>query len=510
MDLKYYLSILWGNKWIIITTLVITMIAVTVGTMLITPIYSAAATLRVATGSTTSASSADYAYADRLMNTYTRIATSRPVLEELANKLNLQTMPEVKVTTISSTELIQVMVKSPDPLVAQTAANTLADILITQSQQLYSGGEKSTTEILSEQLAIAEVELNQARTDYEALVAKSPTDTEGISRAKLVADLKEQTYETLLTQYEAARVREAIRANIITIIDPAVLPIEPSQPNKIMNIGLGFIIGLVGGIGLVFLFENLNPRLYTLDQIEAVTELDIIEKIPSVRQKGLAGLFSKNNKFSSPVFRGSFQKLQTKISQINTNDQQIKSILFSSAVPGEGKSTIVSNLALAMGKAGQNVIVVDCDMRLPTQHKIFGLPNKLGLSSLLSQQTRLIDVMQKSRNPNTWVLTSGPVTSNAMELLGSAQMKSVLELLVQKFDYILLDTPALLPVGDAIALSNIADAIVLVTRQSYCKEDDLRETFKQLSDLNTRIIGVVVNDAKQARSYYYNKYKYSS
>ena len=136
MDLKYYLSILWGNKWIIITTLVITLIGVTVGTMLLTPIYSASSTLRVATASATSVSSADYAYADRLMNTYTKIATSRPVLDELINKLNLHTMPEVKVSTISSTELIQIVVKSPDPMIAQNAANTLADILIAQSQEL--------------------------------------------------------------------------------------------------------------------------------------------------------------------------------------------------------------------------------------------------------------------------------------------------------------------------------------------------------------------------------------
>jgi succinoglycan biosynthesis transport protein ExoP len=509
MDLKYYLSILWGNKWIIITTLVITLVAVTVGTMLLTPIYSASTTLRVATASTSSGSYTDYVTADRLMNTYTKIATSRPVLTELASKLSLQAMPEVKVSTVSSTELIQVLVKSPNPMVAQNAANTLADILIAQSQELYTGGEKSTTEILSEQLAMAENELNQARLDYETLVAQSPNDTENIAKDTLVIDLKQKTYETLLDQYEAARVREAIRANTITIIEPAILPLKPSQPNKIMNIGLGFIVGLVGGIGLVFLFENLNPRLYTLDQIETVTGLDILEKIPSIRQKGLSGLFKKTLKINSPAFKGSFQKLQAKISQQNTIDHPIKSILFSSAVPGEGKSTIVSNLALAMGKAGQNVIIVDCDLHLPTQHKIFGLPNKLGLSTLLTQQSRLIEVLQKSHNPNTWVLTSGPLVSNSMELLGSPQMKSVIELLVQKFDYVLLDTPALLPVGDAIALSPIVDALILVTRQSYCKEADLRETYKQLSDLNTRIIGVVVNDAKQTRSYYYNKYKYS-
>jgi succinoglycan biosynthesis transport protein ExoP len=509
MDLKYYLSILWGNKWIIITTLVITLVVVTVGTMLITPIYSASATLRVATASTNSITYTDYQYADRLMNTYTKIATSRPVLNELASKLNLQTLPDVNVSAISSTELLQIVTKSSDPMVAQSAANTLAEILIAQSQSLYSGGVKSTTEILSEQLTTSEDELNQARSDYENLVAQTPNDTEGIAKANLVIDLKQNTYETLLDEYEAARLREAIRANTITVIEPAVLPLKPTQPKALLNIALGFMVGLVGGIGLVFLFENLNPRVHTMDQIETITKLDIIEKIPSVKQKGLSGLFKKPVIINNPIFKGSFQKLQAKISQLNSSDHPIKRILFSSAVPGEGKSTIVSNLAIAMGKTGQNVIVVDCDMRLPMQHKFFGLPNKLGLSTLLTQQTRLLDVLQKSRNPNTWVLTSGPVVSNAMELLVSPQMKSVLELLVQKFDYVLLDTPALLPVGDAIALSNIVDAIVLVIRQSYCKEDDLRETCKQLADMNSKLIGVVVNDAKQSGRYYYNKYKYS-
>ena len=312
MDLKYYLSILWRNKWIIISTLVVTLIVVIIGTMLITPIYSASATLRVATASTTSLSSADYAYADRLMNTYTKIATSRPVFDELASKLNLQTPPDVKVSTVSSTELIQIIAKSPQPIIAQNAANTLADILIAQSQQLYAGGEKSTTEILSEQLAIAENELNQARSDYETLLAKSPNDTEAIATASLVADLKQKTYETLLDQYEAARVREAMRANIITIIEPAVLPLKPSQPNKLMNISLGFIIGLAGGIGLVFLFENLNPRLHTLDQIETVTELDIIEKIPSSKQNGLKGLFKQPINTNNHAFQGLFPETANK------------------------------------------------------------------------------------------------------------------------------------------------------------------------------------------------------
>jgi succinoglycan biosynthesis transport protein ExoP len=509
MDIKYYFRILWGNKWIIVTTLVVTLIVVIIGTLLITPIYSASATLRVATASTGSLTSADYAYAERLMNTYTKIASSGPVLAELASQLNLQTIPDVKVSTISSTELIQILVKSPDPAIAQAAANSLAEILIEQSQKLYSGGVKSTTEILAEQLSMAETDLNQSRADYEELVAKSPEDNEAIAKASLIADLKEKTYETLLDQYEAARVKEAIRANTITLIDPAVFPLKPSQPQFLLNITLGVIIGLVVGIGLVFLIENLNPRLYTLDQIESVTELDIIEKIPSIKTKGFAGLKKKKVPLNRPAFKSSFQKLQTKIAQINTSEHPLKSILFTSAVPGEGKSTIIANLAIAIGRVGQNVILVDCDMRLPTQHKIFNLPNTQGLSTLLTHHTRLMDVIKKNRNPNTWILTSGPAVPNTMELLGSPQMKSILEQLTLNFDYVLLDTPALLPVGDALALATIVDGIILVTRQLYCKEDDLRETHKQLADLNSRIIGVVVNDVKHSRSYNYTKYKYS-
>ncbi len=509
MDLKYYLSIMWGNKWIIITTLVVTMIVVIAGTMVMTPVYTATATLRIATASSGSVTTLDYYYADRLMNTYTRIATSNPVLNELANRLNLSSLPDVNVSPVSSTELLQVLIKSPDPVLAQNAANALADILVTQSQELYSGGEKSTTEILSEQLTAAESDLNQARVDYESVVAQTPNDTDAIDKASLVVDLKQKTYETLLDEYEAARVREALRENTITIVDPAVLPTKPSSPRVLINIALGGIVGFVGGIGLAFLYENLNPRIYSLDQIESIADHDVLGKIPFSKTNGLAGIFNKTIPVKTHNFKGSFQNLQAKIAQQISGDHKIKSFILTSAVPGEGKSTIVANLAIAMGSVRQSVVIVDSDLRLPVQHKIFGLSNKVGLSTLLTQQTRIIDVLQKSRYPNTWVLTSGPSVPNPMDLLGSPQIKSVIDLLTQKFDYVILDTPAMLPVGDALVLSSLVDAIILVVRQSYCKEDDFRETCKQLSDLDSKLMGVIVNDARKSRSYYYSKYKSS-
>lgn len=508
MDLKFYLSLLWGNKWIIVTTVAITVIVTLIGTMMITPIYLATTTVRVATATVGSMSYYDYMYADRLMNTYTKIATSRPVLEELAERLNLQYLPDMKVTMISSTELIQITAKNPNPYIARSAANALAEILAEQSQVLYSGGEKNTTEILMEQLALAEEELSQARQDYETQIAIDADDNENIERASMLIDLKLETYETLLSQYEAARLREVLRANTITIVEPASLPLEPSQPKVVLNIGLGLIVGMLGGIGLVFLFENLNPRLYTIDQVEEVTENVMIGKIPSIKHDGgLLRLFIRRHKSNNAAFKESFQKLQAKILSQTVNGSPIKSLLITSAVPGEGKSTVVHNLALTMAKTGLKVIAVDCDMRRPHLHVLNDLQNEIGLSTLLGKQSSQAKTVQKTRHPNFSVLTSGPTPSSPMELLGSSQMRNLITSLSQKYDIVLIDTPALLPVGDAMILAPMMDAISIVIRQNISKEDTVREACKQLIELNTKIIGVVVNESNQNGSYYYYKEK---
>jgi capsular exopolysaccharide synthesis family protein len=506
MDLKNYITLFRVHKWIIITNLVVIVILVVIGTLFITPIYSASATLRIATTRSNSLTYTDFQYADRLISTYAEIATSRPILEELANDLNLSINPDVEVSRIGTTELIRITVKNPDPKIAQDAANDLAQILVTQSQELYAGGEKSTAEIINEQLTVAENELNQARSDYEALVNQTPNNLEDLSKANLLVELKQKTYDSLLNEYETARVQEAVTANIITIVEPAVLPLKPSQPKLLLNIGLGIVVGLIVGIGIAFLYENLNPRLHSLGQIETISEHDIFAKIPFTKPNGIAKIIKRPLPINSPDFRTPFQKLQTKISNHKPGRQNIKTMLFTSAVPGEGKSTIVANLAIALASSSPKVIVVDGDLHIPVQHKFFGLPNYFGLTTLLTEKTKLNNVIQKSRYANTWVLTSGPNVKKSLELLASPQMKSVIEELKITFDFILIDTPALLPTNDAIILSSFVEGIFLITRQDYCKIEDFKETCRQISDLDSKLIGVIVNDATQSSCYYYSKY----
>jgi capsular exopolysaccharide synthesis family protein len=508
MDLQFYLNILWRRKWIIIITILITELIVIIGTFLTVPIYSATTTLRIASASYESLSYYDYLYADRLMNTYVKLATTAPVIDELQQQLGLLDIPQIEVKAIPSTELIQISVESSDPNTAAKVVNSLAQILINQSLELYSGNSVSSLEILSQQVQAMEKEVNQARSEYLALVAENPGDVESIQTAQQTLDLKQQMYASTLEQYEQTRLKASLRANMISVVEPAFPPESPTKPNKIINIILGFFVGIVGGLGLAFVFENIDTTLYTSDQIETASELKVIGKIPSIRQRGISGLGNRTLRVNDSAYKESFQKLQTKINYQNTNGHTIKSLLITSAVPGEGKSTIVSNLAIAMGKIGQNVCIIDCDLRLPTQQKIFNLSNELGLSSILTQQSILTDVLQKCHNPNVSIITSGPVDSSPIELLQSPQMKSLIDGLVQEYDYVLLDTPALLPVGDALLLSTMVDAIALVVRQAYCKESILREACKMLIDLNTKNIGVIINATKQNGSQHYYSAKY--
>jgi capsular exopolysaccharide synthesis family protein len=505
MDLKFYLSTLWGSKWIIVISIIMALVVAVIGIILITPTFSATTTLRVATASIGSISYYDYISADRLMNTYTEIATSKPIMDELAERLNLDTLPGVEITPISYTELIKITINHNNPNIAQNAANTLAHILVEQSQELYTGGEKSAAEVLGEQLAIAEAELNQARNGYEGLLAESPDDAERIEKANLLVDLKTRTYETLLEQYEAARLRELLRANIITIVEPATLPEKPSRPNKVLILAMALIFGVVAGFGVVYIVEFLNPHIRSSDQVEEITGIGVIGKIPSIRYRGLIGLLKRNQKPNSLAFKEAFQKLQAKLNQQNTDDNSMKCILITSAVPGEGKSTLVTNLSIAISKSGKKTIAVDCDMRRPVLHVMNDLPNDFGLSTLLNRQITLAKAVQKTQYENNYILTSGPIVSNPMELLGSPVMEKLIVALTNKYDTVLLDAPAMLPVGDGLILASLASATLLVVRQDKSKEGTLREVFKQLSDLNSNLIGAVMNEARQNSTYYYYK-----
>jgi len=499
MDLKAYLAILWRRKWVVAITAIVTVTVAVIGTVVATPVYEASTTLRIPTARRGSADWVDYdvRYADRLMNTYAQIAASGPVIEELTQRLGLDRPPEVQVETLANSELMRITVEDPNPVLATDAANALSNILIDQSREQFAADRESAQQILSQQLAQLEEELDLARQEYGSLVTQFPGDTERTAAARSSIELKEATYGTLLEQYDQARIRDSIQANIPYVIEPAEIPAAPSRPSRRLNIAVGVLVGLLGGIGLAFLFENLDSKLYTTAQIRETTDLPMLVNIPAARKRRQVGFLNGDSAEGE-----AFRHLRTKILTLD-QDEPLRSLAVTSATPGEGKSTVVASLAYTMAQTGHPVVVVDGDLRRPTLHKVFELSNQIGLSNILRQEATLDEAVQQSKFPGLYVLTSGPLPPDPAVVLGSSQMDAVIEQMTQRFDRVFVDTPSLLAVADATVLAPLVDGVVLVVSRAQAPAEAVQAAYNQLADVGARSIGIVVNRADQDGGFQY-------
>jgi succinoglycan biosynthesis transport protein ExoP len=504
MDIKRIIGVLFRRIWVIALTLVATMAVVILGTHLQTPIYQSSTTLRIATSAGSQLSYQDYQYADRLMNTYIKITTSEPVLAELGKRLNLSkplSADNVKVEILPSTELIKITVQNTNPKMAATEANTLAEILITQSSQLYTGGGMRSSEALGKQLAIIKDGLGVLQQNFQQLLVQTPPAPEEIAVAQQTLNLQQNSYATLLSQYEQASIRETMQANMVTIVEPATAPLSPSKPNPILNYVLGLVLGWIGGVGLAFLLENLDTTIHIMDDIESIPKpyirLSTLAKIPKANRKQMD--ISKNGISS---FAEAFRNLATKI-QLISHQQPSKVLLIISAEPRQGKSMIVSNLVFALAEAGKKVVAVDCDMRLPKLHRLFRLSNQYGLSDILEGKADLTKSLQKSQYKGVNVITSGSLPDNPSQLLSSPKMAELVNKLSQEFDYVLLDAPALLSVIDTEILIHDANGLIIVERLGYAKRESVQMVSKFLAGFQEKLIGLVINEADNISDYGY-------
>jgi len=194
-----------------------------------------------------------------------------------------------------------------------------------------------------------------------------------------------------------------------------------------------------------------------------------------------------------------FRTLRTNI-QFKSLDNPVRTILVTSSAPEEGKSTVVANLAVSLAQTGAAVIAVDCDLRSPSLHRIFGLPNERGLTSLmLAPTTGVREHLQRSEAGGVDVLTSGPLPPNPAEILGSKRMESLVRELRDMADYVLFDTPPVLAVTDAAVLATKVDGSVLVLSAGKSRRDAAKKAKRTLEDLGVRFLGVVVNNVKAER-----------
>ncbi len=497
MQLKEYLIIVWRRRWVVIATVVGTLCFVALGSFLTPPTYEASATLRVATQVDSSGNLTDSSSLLRLMNTYIRVATTRPVLDELNAQLGLVKSPEIAVVTIPDTELFQITVDDRDAVLAVNAANALAKILIDQSEEFYSGTGISTTQVLSQQLKDVETTLAAARKNYQDLLSQTPRDTAGINIASKSVDLQQQIYADLLQQYEQAKTRESMRATTISVIEPAFAPKAPIKPNIPRNLALGLVASLIAGFGLVFVLENLDTRLYSSSEIEQIASQKVIATIPPVQKRAERHVPLDLN---TPL-GDAFVRLRSNVLAMN-QVAPMRTYLVVSAEKGEGKSTVASNLAFTLAESGLMVVVVDCDMRLPKIHKYFQVPNEVGLSDFLSYKADLGQIVKGTDFINVNVITSGNSAVNPSRLLSTPGMDSLLRMLVEHYQVVILDAPSLLACSDASLLAPNVDGVILVAKRAVVRRENLQTAIRLLNEVRANMLGLVINGVDTNKGYY--------
>lgn len=227
----------------------------------------------------------------------------------------------------------------------------------------------------------------------------------------------------------------------------------------------------------------------------------------SISRNGSSALFAYANP-KSPIAEA-FRTLRTNIS-FSFLDRPFKIIMTTSAGPEDGKSTVTANMGVVLAQAGSRVLIVDCDLRKPTMHKLFETDNHRGLTNLLAQDLEITDAAKPTRAEGLSLLTSGPIPPNPSELLGSQKMKSFLQKAAGMYDVVLVDSPPVVAVTDASVLAPLVDGVMLVVKSGVTKIDMLKDARAQLEKASAKIIGVVLNGVKMQGEDYRYYYYYSS
>lgn len=291
----------------------------------------------------------------------------------------------------------------------------------------------------------------------------------------------------------------------LSVIKPAIAPSAPSAPNTRLNLVVGTLIGLTLGIGLGLARTTLDSRIRGEADLRRVTDAPLLGGI-SFEQEAVRRPLITQTAPQSPRAE-SYRRLRTNLQFANVATHA-KTVLVTSSVPGEGKSTTATNLAISLAQTGQNVCLIDADLRRPMVGEYLGLERNAGLTTALVGQMDVNDLLQQWGDCSLYVLTSGSIPPNPSELLGSDAMKQLILRLEDAFDTIVIDAPPLLPVTDAAVLSQHVGGVLVVVGAQSLRLHDLQKALGALTMVGSNVLGVVLNrlPAKGPDSYSYGYY----
>ncbi len=411
-----------------------------------------------------------------------------------------------------------------------------------QGDKVLMGSEESEYTVLRERKITEELNLYSLENEekfYKKLrnnflrqhpnMLEDALESAKLQRAKTVA---ENLYSFLVQQGEEAKIRAATGTGGLLIVSPPQMPLEPIPQNTMRNIFIGLILGLGLGFGLAFLLDMLDKSMRSPDDVARLTGLTVIGSIPNLEgadknrkktkrhpKKPAFGSVSKdgpsvrtylllpNIGAKNPMVEA-YRNLRTDLQFVNV-DEPLKKLMLTSATPGEGKTQTTANLAISYSELGQNILIVDCDLRKPKQNQVFEVQRSPGLTEYLARDVPLKSIIKSTGIPNLQVIPSGTTPPNPAEMLGSNKMSQLIEEVEGMYDFVLFDTPPLIAVSDPKILAPRIKNVLVVIRSGKTNYHIIRDARERLEKVDARLIGAVLNGVETKKGYgYYYRYNY--
>jgi capsular exopolysaccharide synthesis family protein len=332
-----------------------------------------------------------------------------------------------------------------------------------------------------------------------------------------------------------------LRTSDIWVVDKAEIPSSPSYPDKGKNMILGLLIGLFAGLGLALLFENLDNTVKDSEDVKKYAGIPMLGMVPALSKNGRMTGYGETLEEESPqhgetaklTWARTLERIRTALGltkpelrgdehesidlivhfspksslaeyyrsirttlMFSTVDAKMRALAVMSPLPQEGKTVTTCNLAVALAQTGKRVLIIDADLRKPRLHKVFRVKNLNGLTKYLTADLALEDMLHATPIPTLFMINSGPVPPNPLELLGSEKMAKLIDQLRENYDFILVDTPPVLAVSDALVLGSWLDGAILVVRGGQTTREAMRRTQEKIAAHKIRNLGVIINNVQ--------------
>ena len=327
---------------------------------------------------------------------------------------------------------------------------------------------------------------------------------------KREVDTNRQLYDGLLQRLKEVGVAGGVGMNNISVVDKAQVPIFPFKPDLAKGVTTGMAIGLLVGLLVAWLLEHLDDSIRFADDVERETGAAVLGVVPKLKvteaernRVGIQAHFDPSSAFSE-----AYRSVRTAL-QFSTSNGAPRRMVVTSSSKNEGKSTTALALAINFAQMGKPVLLVDADLRNPVLHKLLGADNSRGLSNILSSSVGLMEVIQSTKIPNLYVMTTGPLPPHPVELLSGMKLLSMLAQAEERFAHVVVDGPPVLGIADSIVLSNQVDNVVFVIESGRTRKGHAKNALKRLQQAGVHPLGVILTKIDAYHDLYgYNSYYY--